>query len=86
MRFDVCKLRSEEIRSRNNIEVKNRFEALTDIEDPQEEHHKILVSAYRDAAKKSYLKVQKAEQAVDRRQNVGKIQERKEAKLEIEGA
>ena len=52
MRFDVCKLRSEEIRSRNNIEVKNRFEALTDIEDPQEEHHKILVSAYRDAAEK----------------------------------
>ena len=52
MRFDVCKLRSEEIRGRNNIEVKNRFEALTDIEDPQEEHHKILVSAYRDAAEK----------------------------------
>ena len=52
MRFDICKLRSEEIRSRNNIEVKNRFEALTDIEYPQEEHHKILVSAYRDAAEK----------------------------------
>ncbi len=37
-RLDVCKLQSEEIRRRYNIEVRNRFEALGDIEDPEEEH------------------------------------------------
>ena len=51
VRFDVCKLQSEEIRRRYNVEVKNKFEALGDIEDPEEEHDKILV-AYRDAAEK----------------------------------
>ena len=51
LRFDVCKLQSEEIRTRYNVEVKNRFEALGYIEDPQKEHDKILV-VYRDAAEK----------------------------------
>ena len=51
VRFDVCKLQSEEIRRRYNVEVENRFEALGDIKDPEEEHDKILV-AYRDAAEK----------------------------------
>ena len=46
-RFNACKLQSEEIRNRYNVKVKNRFEALGDIE----EHDKIL-EAYRDAAKK----------------------------------
>ena len=45
------KLQSEEIRRKYNIEVKNRFEALGDIEDPEEEHNMIL-ETYRDAAKK----------------------------------
>ena len=51
VRFDVCKLRSEEIRRRYNIEVKNRFQGLGDTEDSEEEHNKILVT-YRDAAEK----------------------------------
>ena len=37
-RFDVSRLQSEEIRRRSNIEERNRFEALRDIEDPEEEH------------------------------------------------
>ena len=37
-RFDVSKLQSKEIRRRYNIEERNRFEDLGDIEDPQEEH------------------------------------------------
>ena len=37
-RYDVCKLQSEEIRRRYNIEVRNRFEALGNIEDQEEEH------------------------------------------------
>ena len=35
--FDVGKQRSEEIRRRYNVEVKNRFEVLGDITDPEEE-------------------------------------------------
>ena len=50
-KFDVCKLQSEEIRRRYNIEVRNRFEAQGDIEDPEEEHDLILAT-YREAAKK----------------------------------
>ena len=51
VRFDVFKLRSEEIRRRYNIEVKNRFQGLGDTEDSEEGHNKILVT-YRDAAEK----------------------------------
>ena len=51
IRFDVCKLRSEEIRRRYYIKVKNGFEALGDIIDPEEEHDKTLAT-YRDAAEK----------------------------------
>ena len=50
-RFDVSKLQSEEMRRRYNIAVRNRFEALGDINDPKEEHDTILAT-YRDAAKK----------------------------------
>ena len=49
--FDVRELQSDEIRRKYNIEVKNRFEALRDIEDPEQEHETIL-EAYRDVAKK----------------------------------
>ena len=62
------KLQSEEIRRKNITEVKNRFEALRDIEDPEEEHDMIL-ETYRD---ESYRAVQKAEEAMDRGQNMGK--------------
>ena len=40
----------KEIRRKYNTEVKNRFEVLGDIEDPQEEHDMIL-ETYRDAWK-----------------------------------
>ena len=49
--FDVRKLQSEEIRRRYNVEVETRVEALGDIEDPEEEHDKLL-ETYKDAAKK----------------------------------
>ena len=52
-RFDVSILQSEETRRRYNIEVRNRFEALGDIYDTEEEHDMILAT-YRDAARKSW--------------------------------
>ena len=50
-RFDVSKLQSETIRRKHNKEVRNRFETLGDIDDPEEEHDMILAT-YRDGAKK----------------------------------
>ena len=50
-RFDISKLQSEEIRRRYNTKVRNRFEALGDIDDPEKEHDMILAT-HRDAAKK----------------------------------
>ena len=52
-RFDVSKLQSEKIRRKHNNEVRNTFEALGDIDDPEEEHDMIL-STYRDRAKKGW--------------------------------
>ena len=43
-RFDVSKLQTEEIKRRYNIEVRNRFEALGDIDDPEEENDMILAT------------------------------------------
>ena len=40
-RFDVSILQSEEIRTRYNIEVRNRFEILGDIYNPEEENDMI---------------------------------------------
>ena len=50
-RFDVSKLPSEEIRRKHNTELRNRFGALGDIDDPEVEHDMILAT-YRDGAKK----------------------------------
>ena len=36
--FNERKLQSEEIKRRYKVEVTNRFEALGDTEDPEEEH------------------------------------------------
>lgn len=80
--FNVHKLQSEDIR-RYNVEVKNKFDAQGDIEDPEGEHDKIL-ETYRDAAKKVIewsQKQSKAEQAMHRRQKWKKNNERKEAEL-----
>lgn len=41
-RFDARKLQCEMIRRRYNVEGKHRFEALRDMEDPEEEHGTIL--------------------------------------------
>ena len=49
-RFDVTKLSRVDIRKQFNVEVKNRFETLLDIEEPEEEHDKLL-EVYREAAK-----------------------------------
>ena len=71
--FNVHKLQSEDIR-RYNVEVKNKFDAQGDIEDPEGEHDKIL-ETYRDAAKKVIewsQKQSKAEQAMHRRQKMEK--------------
>ena len=72
--FDVRNLQSEEIRRKYNIQMKNRVDALRDIEDPEKEHDKIL-ETYRDAAKKVIewsQKQSKAEQAMHRRQKMEK--------------
>ena len=84
-RFDVCKLQSEVIKRRYNIEVRNRFEALEDIEDPVEEHNLIL-AMYRDAAKKVIGSAKKQSKPWIGEKTWEKIKERKEAKLKMEGA
>ena len=84
-RFDISKLQSEEIRRRYNIEVRNRFEALGDIDDPKEEHDMILVT-YRDAAKKVVGRSKKDSRPWIGSKTWEKITERKEAKLKLEGA
>ena len=50
-RFDVSKLQSEKIRRKHKNEARNTFEALGDIDDPEEEHDMIL-STYGDGARK----------------------------------
>ena len=82
--FDDRKLQHDEIRRKYNIEVKNRFEALGDIEDPEEEHNMIL-ETNRDAAKK-VIGWSKKQSKPWMEQNMGKIKERKEAKLKMESA
>ena len=84
-RFDISKLQSEEIRRRYNIEVRNRFEGLGDIDDPKEEHDMILVT-YRDAAKKVVGRSKKDSRPWIGSKTWEKITERKEAKLKLEGA
>ena len=49
-KFNLCYVFLFLCRRKYNIEVKNRFEVLGDIEDPEEEHDMIL-ETYRDAAK-----------------------------------
>ena len=82
-RLDVSKLKSKEIRRRYNIEVTNRFEALGDIVDPEEEHDMILAT-YRDAAKKVLGRSKKLSRPWTGNKTLEKIKERKEAKLKLE--
>ena len=84
-RFDVCKQQREEITRRYDIEVRNRLEALGDIEDPEEEHDLILAT-YREAAKKVIGRSKKQSKLWIGDKTWEKIKERKEAKLKMEGA
>ena len=84
-RFDIRILQSEEIRRRYNIEVRNTFKALGDIDDPKEEHDMILAT-YRDAAKKDVERSKKHSRPWIGSKTWEKIKERKEAKLKLEGA
>ena len=84
-RFDVGKLYSEEIRRKYNVEVRNRFEALGDIDDPEEEHDMILAT-YRDAAKEVLGSSNKlSRQVMDCKQNVGDDQGEEGGKIGIRG-
>ena len=84
IKFDVCKLRSEEIRRRYYIKVKNGFEAPGDSRSRRRARQDL--GYVQRCRRESYWNFKKAQQAMDRRQNVEKIQERKEVKLKIEGA
>ena len=84
-RFDVSKLQSEAIRRRYNVEVRNRFEAIRDIDDPEEEHDMILAT-YRGAAKKVLGRSKKLSKPWIGSKTWEKIKERKEAKLKLEDA
>ena len=70
---------------RYNIEVNNRFEALGDIEDPEEEHDKLL-EAYRDSAEKVNGKSEKQSKPWTGDKTWTKVKERKYVKLKMEGA
>ena len=76
-------LQSLGIRRRYNIEMRNRFEALGDIDDPEEEHDMIL-QTYRDAAKKVLGRSKKHSRPWIGSKTWEKIKERKEAKLKLE--
>ena len=82
-RFDVSKLPSEEIRRKHNTEVRNRFGALGDIDDPEEEHDMILAT-YRDEAKKVLGRSKKLSRPWTGSQD-GKNQGEKRGKIEIGG-
>ena len=84
-RFDVSKLPSEEIKRKHNTEVRNRFGALGDIDDPEEEHDMILAT-YRDGAKRVLGWSKKLSRPWIGSKTSEKIKERKEAKLKLEGA
>ena len=77
-------MQNEEIRKKYNSEVKNRFEALEDIDDPEEEHDMILAT-YRGGAKKVLRRSKKISRPRIGSKTWEKIKERKEAKLKLEG-
>ena len=77
-RFDVSKLQRQEIRKRYNIQMRNRFETLGDIDDPEEDYDMILPT-YRDAAKKVLGSSKKLSRLWIGSKTWEKIKERKEA-------
>ena len=84
-RFDISKLQSEDIRRRYNSEVRNRLEALGDIDDPEDKHDMILAT-YRNAGKKVLWRSKKLNRPCIGSKMREKIKERKEAKFKLEVA
>ena len=84
-RFDVSKLPSEEIKRKHNTEARNRFGALGDIDDLEEEHDMILATC-RDGAKRVLGWSKKLSRPWIGSKTSEKVKERKEAKLKLEGA
>ena len=71
-------------RRKYNIKLRNRFEALGDIDDPEEEHDMILAK-YRDGAKKVLGRSNKLSRPWIGSKTGEKTKQRKEAKLTLEG-
>ena len=71
-------------RRKYNIKLRNRFEALGDIDDPEEEHDMILAT-YRDGARKVLGRSNKLSRQWIGSKTREKIEQRKEAKLTLEG-
>ena len=83
-RFDVSKLPSEDIKRKQNTEVRHWFGALGDIDDPEDEHDMILAT-YRDGAKRVLGWSKKLSRPWIGSKTSEKIKEKKEAKLTLEG-
>ena len=81
---NVSKQQSEEIRRKYNTEVRNRFEALGDIDDPEEEHDMILAT-YRNGAKNVLRRSKKLSRPRIGSKTWERIKERKEARLKLDG-
>ena len=62
--------------------MRNRFETLGDIDDPEEEHDMIFGNIER-CSKERRGEVKEPQQAMDRKQNMGKDQGEKAGKIEI---
>ena len=68
-----------------NIELRNGFETLVDIEDPEVEHD-IILATYRDTPKKVLERSEKLSKPWIGSKTCGKIKERKVANLILKGA
>ena len=82
--FHVGKLQSEEMWRRYDIEVRNMFEDLGDIEDPEEDHD-VILATYTDAVKKVLWRSKKRSKSWIGNKTWEKIKERKEEKLKMGG-
>ena len=76
------KLQSEEMWRRYDIEVRNMFEDLGDIEDPEEDHD-VILETYTDAVKKVLWRSKKRSKSWIGNKTWEKIKERKEEKLKM---
>lgn len=84
-RFDIAKLKDEDTRQRYNIEVRNRFQALGDIEDPEAKHSE-AIEIYRDVAKNVLGRTKKKSKPWIREGTWKRVAERKILKQKLEDA